>query len=189
MVSIPESLVHIAPVGIQQSAIVAAHSEAVTLEVGHVRVDQCGTLPDGIQGVYYDVKVFVLYFDQVQRFLGRYLIVRGYCGDRLADVEHLVAGHDAPVSDRAGAEVAVREVIASDDGAYSRQLLCLAGIDAHNAGVATRTGQHLAHEHVWQIYVGGVSGAAGDLVQCVHAREAAAKDIMFSRHSSHSSLM
>ena len=118
----------------------------------------------------------VVDLDQLQRLLGDRLRRGGDGGDGVAVVQHLLARHHAA---RDVAEVDhqlagggdqdghVGEIVAGDDGLDAGQLLGGRGVDRADARVRVRGAQHLADELAGQVDVGGVAGAAGDLVDGV----------------------
>ena len=169
--------VHVAPVGVQHGAVVAAKSESVAFEVFQVGVNGGRASGKRRHRVDNGIKVFVFDLDERKRFHGSYLVIGGNGGHRLADEEHLVAGHDPAVAQCAGAEVDVGEVAAGDDATNAGQGLGLRSVDADDTGVAAGAGQHLAHQHFGQVDIAGVGGVAGHLVKGVYADVAFAENI------------
>ena len=127
-----------------------------------------------------------VHFDQRQRFLGQVRRVGSDGGNGVTAIQRLLPRHHVAavetVVDRGPFLLVLDlgghlgEIGGRHHGMDAGQCQRLAGIDAANAGVGVGAAQDLAVQHAGQVDVGGVAGAAHDLVGTVVAHRARADD-------------
>ena len=122
-------------------------------------------------------KLAHLQLDAPQRFLRGRIVDRGDGGDRLAAIAHAIARQRMlAAGDRQHAKSLVA-IGAGDDGFHARQLRRLGDIDVENLGVRIGTAENSPGQHSRRDEIGGVLGAAGDLLRAVDHRHVVA-DVM-----------
>ena len=126
---------------------------------------RCSGLEGGLD-VADDLERLVVDLDQLDGPLGDLVGECRHRRDQLALVAHLVLGEQPPVLDeRPVADVG--HVIVRDHGEHPRQLPCLGGVDARDAGVGVVGVAELGLEHAGHVQVGGVAPKTGHLVLAV----------------------
>ena len=115
-----------------------------------------------------------LQLDAAQRFLRGGVVDRRDRGDRLAAIAHPIARQRMlGARDRQHAETLVA-IGAGDDGLDAGQLRRLRDIDLEDFGVRIGAAEDAPREHARLDEIGGVFGAAGDLLRTVDHRHVVA---------------
>ena len=116
-------------------------------------------------------------FDQRERPLGGLLVDRRHRRDRLAAIAHAPARQRIFVHGDRQHAVGVRAVVAGDDRHHALERARLGHVEPNDVAVADRAAQDAPDQRVGVVEVGGVAGAAGDLVDAVDQRHAAAREL------------
>ena len=116
-----------------------------------------------------------LEFDQVERALGGLRVDRGHRGDRLAAIAHAPARERIFVHGDRQHAVSVRAVVAGHHREHAVERARLADVEPDDLAVADRAAEDAADQRVGMVEIGGIAGAAGDLLDAVDQRNAAAR--------------
>jgi len=152
-----EVLAHV--VGLREAGVHVAEVEpghAIDLWPLALAVDERPVGGERLGDRHHRRQLLVLDLDQRQRALGGLVVDRGYGGDRLAHVAHLLQRQRVLVLADGEDAVGDGQMLASEDGVDARQLDGLADVEAPDVRVRLGAPQQLADQHARQPQVVGV---------------------------------
>ena len=143
----------------------------VALEIaGLLGVDRHGIGRHGLAGGEVGRQLAHLHLDEADGLVGGGLVDGRHGRHRLALVAHLVARQRVLAAGDGQHAEGLVAVGAGDDGQHARQLGGLGGVDLEDLGVRVGAAIDAPRQHARLQHVGGVLGAAGDLLRPVHHR-------------------